>query len=795
MNMEYPEEIKKLPVYPFLDEICEKLKKSKTHALILTAATAAGKSTAVPFALLKNFQGNILMLEPRRVAAYNIADRVSGLLREEIGQTCGYCVHLENKTSSKTRFTVMTDAVLTKRIQSDSLLEGVNVVVIDEFHERSIHADLALALLREVMEIRDDLYLVIMSATLDTEQLQEYFKGIDDTETVPLLQIPGRQYPVEIIYVCEHSVEKAVENEVYSLISASKHGSILVFLPGIKEIRRIESLLRENNSELNIQILHSSVSLAEQKKVLSEVCDDGIRIILSSSIAETSVTVKDVVCVIDSGYCRMNIFNLSTGMNRLETRRESEFNAAQRAGRAGRISSGKCVRLWGQNEALVKSVPPEILHSDLASVVLECYKWGAKAPEKLKWLDCPGVASWKQAEEFLSLLGCLKDNKITPLGEACLSLGVGIRVACVALSGLFHNKLELSTEYALNNVIARFESGKSLEKTGFYLKKGVQKFNSDTDLRMCFPQVFPQFSTTYALLCGYPDRLARKLDDGSYQLVTGRKAILNVENAGSYIVVLDADAGSNSAIIYEYENIDSQAAFEFMEAKAETRLVSEFYGDSCKLKVTEQTCFGKLVLKEKKLNVTPDVYCKAIKEYIAEKGIKCLPVSVKCSSFLQRVQFYCENKGTEWQKIQEKYENLPVSVEEWLIPFMASRVEVDEHLIYDALYWYLEGNLIDKQAPEEIVLENGKKRKLIYEIQNGKIIPVLEIIIQQAFGCFYTPKIMNRPVLMKLLSPARRPLQITCDLEGFWKNTWPEICSEMKGRYPKHNWDYRQICE
>lgn len=793
--MEYPEEIKKLPVYPFLDEICDKLKNSKSHTLVLTAATAAGKSTAVPFSLLKNFQGNILMLEPRRVAAYNIADRISGLLNEDIGQTCGYCVHLENKTSANTRFTVMTDAVLTKRMQADAFLEGVNVVVIDEFHERSIHADLALSFLRDVMDVRDDLYLVIMSATLDTEQLQEYFKGTDGDVTVPLMEIPGRQFPVEIVYDCEHSVEKVVDNEVHLLESASKAGSILVFLPGIKEIKKTEILLKEKNPELNIQILHSSVSLSEQKKILSEECKNGIRIILSSSIAETSVTVKDVVCVVDSGYCRMNMFNLSTGMNRLETRRESEFNAAQRAGRAGRISSGKCVCLWGQNDPLVKSVPPEIMHSDLASVVLECYKWGAKEPEKLRWLDCPSIAAWNQAVEFLTLVGCLKDNKITALGEACLALGVGIRVACVALSGVFHNKLELSTEYALSNVIARFESGKALEKTGLYLKKRVQKYNSDTDLRLCFPQVFPQFSTTYALLCGYPDLLAKKLEDGTYQMATGRKAVLNVENAGSYIVVLDADAGNKSAVIYEYETIDCDIALCFMTARAENRQISEFCGDSCRLKVTEQTCFGKFILKEKKIDLTPEVYYKAVKNHIAVNGIKWLPLNAKCTSFLQRVQFYYENKGTDWQKIQEKYEKLMYSVDDWLYPFVSSRIDLDDNLVYDALYWYLDGSIIDVHVPEVLMLENGKKRKITYEIQNDKMIPVLEIIIQQAFGCFSTPKVMNRPVLMRLLSPARRPLQITSDLEGFWKNTWPEICSEMKGRYPKHNWDYRQICE
>ncbi|MCR5217678.1 ATP-dependent helicase HrpB [Treponema sp.] len=794
MLEEYPEEIKNLPVYPFLDQICDNLKNNPYHSLVLTAETAAGKSTAVPLALLKNFSGKIYMLEPRRVAAFNIASRVSELLGEETGETCGYSVHLENKSSDKTRFVVMTDAVLTRKMQSDPLLEGVNVVVIDEFHERSIHVDLALALLKEVMALRDDLYVIIMSATIDSKRICEYLMGTDkDDKTVPLLSVPGRTFPVDIEYKKDLPVEKAVNIEAASLEAAGKYGSILVFLPGLREIRQAEKAINELNPELKVEILHSSVTLAEQKKILKTEARDYIRIILSSSIAETSVTVKDVVCVIDSGLCRVNMYDLSTGMNRLETRYVSEFNAKQRSGRAGRICAGKCVRLWGQNEVLAKSVPPEILHSDLSSLVLECYKWGVKSPSKLEWLDCPGESNWAKAEELLELLACIKDKKITVLGEACLSLGLGIRVTCLALSGVIHNQLELSTSYALDKVLSRYESERNLEKCGFLLKKGVQKYKEDTDLRKCYPQGFPQFSTSYAFLCGYPDRLAHKESDKTYMLSSGRIASLKEDNAAEYIIVLDADAGSDKAFIYEFENIDSESALHFMRERAVNRLVYDFNRDSYKLLVKESLCFGKIQLKEVKKNLTPGLYFEYINKQLIKEGLDFLPLSQKSLSLLKRVQFYCQNKGSDYENLEEKLNSLHLRGTDWLQPFMLNEVQIKENTLYDALFWYLEGDKINRNVPEELILENGRKRKLIYESQNGIIIPVLEVIIQQIFGCFKTPEVMKQPVLIKLLSPARRPLQVTKNLEGFWTNTWPEICSEMKGRYPKHNWDYRIV--
>lgn len=794
MLKEYPEQIKSLPIFPYLDKICDELKNTPFHSLVLTAETAAGKSTAVPFALLKNFSGKIFMLEPRRVAAFNIANRVSSLLGEETGKTCGYTVHLENKTSSDSRFVVMTEAVLTRKLQSDPLLEGVSVIVIDEFHERSLHADLALALLKEVLSIRDDLYLIIMSATIDTERLCRYLKGTDESvESVPIISVTGRNFPVEIEYCKYLSVEKVVEKEVESLLKLKKYGSILVFLAGLKEIRKTESRLKEINPELKIEVLHSSVSFTEQKRVLETEESSSVRVILSSSIAETSVTIKDVVCVIDSGQCRYNVYDLVTGINRLENRFVSEFNAKQRAGRAGRISKGKCIRLWGQNELLVKSVPPEILRSDLSTLLLECYKWGVKEPLKLQWLDKPAENNLKKAEELLYLLGCIKDKKLTSLGEACLSLGIDIRLACLVLSGSVFNQLELSTDYALDKVISRFEKGKNLEKMRILLKNRVQIYKKDADLRLCFPQRFSKFSTSYALLSAYPDRLSVKESEGVYKMASGRKAFVKDEKTSLYIVILEADSKNDAAIVYEYENIDTEIAESFMKERAFTCNKYDFSRESFNLSVIEELCFGKIVLKEKKKTVTSEIYFDFLKDNIIEKGISFLPLSEKSENLLKRVQFYCQNKGTDSEFLSQKRETLSHSTEIWLKPFMANEIVLSEKIVFDALYNFLDGYKIDKDVPEIFILENGKKCRIFYENKNGQIIPVLEIIIQQIFGCFKTPKIMNSPILLKLLSPARRPLQITSDLENFWTNAWPEICSEMKGRYPKHNWNYKIV--
>ena len=792
--MDYPEEIKNLPVYGHLDDICGTLKKSGSHFMVLTADTGAGKSTAIPLALLKHFSGGILMLEPRRLAVLNVAMRVSSLLGENTGETCGYTMHLESKSSEKTRFTVLTEAILTRKIQNDPSLAGISVVVIDEFHERSLAADLALAFLKEIMALRDDLYVIVMSATMDTKKICGYLG-----ENTPCYSVPGKMYPVEISYKQDWSMEKAVMEALKEI----HEGSVLAFLPGIREINGVKSALSGliDEKSVDLEILHSSIPIDQQKKIFRKAQDGKKRIILSSAIAETSVTIPDVAVVIDSGLSRVTEFSPKIGMERLVTKRISLFSANQRTGRAGRTASGKCIRLWSENERLALSQEPEILRTDLSSLVLECAEWGAPDFDSISWLDSPSQGSWESSVETLTMLGCLSDRKITPLGKACLLMGIHPRLACVCLSGIFFNDIKFSTGLATEYLL----TGQTNDRIrGLYvenLQKRVQFIKSKYDLSTFFPQLSKDFSTGYALLYGYPDRLA--VQDGSnsqrYEFPSGRYAsIFDRQNAlPKYIVAPDVDAGESEGKIYAYEILETGIAEKFMQDKAQKSVQVSFGSDNSVQKF-QLVRYGKIVLKKTNLPVLPEDYVAAVCENVKKEGVRSLPIGRNSDSFLKRVQFYIENESPEklaQTKIPEKYKNLVDSVDEWLLPFVHSKQDLTEQSVYNALFYYLNGEKIDRDVTKEMILPNGKKRKISYENQNGKIIPVLEIIIQQLFGCFENPKIMGVPVLFKMLSPARRPLQITVDLENFWKNTWPEICSEMKSRYPKHCWDYKKTVE
>lgn len=789
--MNYPLEIQNLPICTHLDDICEKLKASESHSLVLTAETGAGKSTALPLALLEHFNGKILMLEPRRIAVLNIASRVSDLLEESVGKTCGYRMRFESKESDETRIQILTDAILTRMIQSDPLLEGVSVVVIDEFHERSIHADLALAFLKEALELREDLYLVVMSATMDTDSLSTYL-GTDDKKA-PVYFVPGRTHRVQISYEEKKSPAKAAYDAL-NLIEENA-GSVLVFLPGLKEIRKVQKDLLEMSADRfsEICILHSSVPFEEQKRIL-KTYTNGKRIILSSAIAETSVTVPDVQVVVDSGECRLNVYNQNLCMDQLLTMRVSEFSAAQRAGRAGRVKDGFCIRLWNKNDKLVQDQLPEIMRSDLSALVLECGEWGAKDIESINWFSSPSKGSWEAAKSLLENLGCMKEGKPTPLGKAVISLGLGVRLGCVALSGFPSGNSQFSTGIAIELDKSNFVDIKTKEKQALIIKKRCQIYEKNPQVFTGFPQNKEYFSTAYALLCGYPDRIAKKTSENSYLFPSGRIAVLAEKNEGhfpDYLIATDISAGDRQGFIREWTEIDEEKALSFMEKHSKIQVKTEFIGDSQKLKKKEFLSYGKIVLKQKDLTVSSKDYLAAVKDAVETNGLEWLPLSNSAKNLLLRCQFYIQQDKSESRFMENRYNSLVVSVDQWLFPFVPEDEKINEQKVYSALYYYLDGDSLNKSVPVELVLPNGKKRKLCYENQNGKIIPVLEIIIQQIFGCFTTPRVMGYPVLLRLLSPARRPLQVTSDLENFWKETWPEICSEMKGRYPKHNWDYR----
>ena len=810
-------QIKNLPIYSHLEEICQALKASPSRFLILTAETGAGKSTAVPLALLEQFPKKILMLEPRRLAAVNVASRVAELLGEQLGQTAGYKVFLENKTSDATRLEVMTEAILTRRLQNDPSLEDASVVVLDEFHERSINADLALAFLKEALQLRDDLFVVIMSATIDARRIAEFCGTVDNAETAsktitpaPVLEIPGRTFPVQFFYKPELSVAAAVRWALswldQNLVPDQNSGrSILVFLPGIHEINKTFSELSglapdAAQSDVQIERLHSSVSFEEQKKILSPAAPGTTRVILYSSIAETSLTIPDVVCVIDCGLARQSQMNNNVGATHLVTVPESEFSAAQRAGRAGRTQEGICVRLWSQNEPRTKNSLPEILRSDLSELLLECAEWGSQDPAALEWLDPPAPASWATARELLRLLNCLdKDGQITQLGRAVLRLGIGPRLGCAAIYGgaafvlpfsqykdsapFLQKKFVQNLERRLQEVCAQI-AGKT-QNAGRFL--GLQKSVGLQDV--------PD-----PLLAGFPDRIARRTADaGVYQFPSGRLAALKDYKGGlgpEWIVAVEADAGSSQGAIYSYKALDSVQTEKWILSRAQKNVVCDF--ENGKVVKTEFTQYGKIVLNQKALKAGDEDIKSALCFSVQKNGFDSLPLDERTKNFLVKRKFYEQSIGADSPSLANNSKRfdktwLSQNAAEWLLPFLTGN-KITAQNVYDALYYFYDGATVEKNVPSKLELQTGRSVKVVY-VDGETVVPTIEIIIQQIFGCFENPKIMGQRVLLKLLSPARRPLQITSDLENFWQNTWPEICKEMKGRYPKHNWDYRVASE
>ncbi len=831
-------EICNLPIFPSLPEIASTLKNSPSRSLVLTAETAAGKSTAVPLALLDAFDGQILMLEPRRLAAVAVASRVADLLSEPVGQTAGYTVHMDSRTSARTRFTVMSEAVLVRRIQQDPLLEGVSAVVLDEFHERTVQGDLALAFLQEARQLRDDLHILVMSATMDAAPIAEFL----DTE---VFSVKGRNFPVETINIEETPAKSDLcrkaaltayrealqlkETERTELSSAAGSGSssasfqegitpvILVFMPGIAEIRRTQTellqLTGQDDQDMEVCILHSSIPFQEQKRILAgsrnTPADAGpvsVRIIIASSIAETSLTIPGVVTVIDSGLSRHNLMDNGTGMTRLVTVTESQFSADQRAGRAGRTRKGRCIRLWHKGELRTQSPETEITSGDLSNLVLECSLWGARNPQSLSWLTPPPKSSWDTAQQLLQQLDCLlPDGSITALGKNALSLGVHPRVACVALQG----RLNAPTEQSLQ-AAAKIGAKDSAEQQKLYqhlkgksLSPGSHQTGS-AGTAAPTPHS-PGASVPKPLLYGYPDRIAMHLGDGEYQFITGRKARIAVSEGcikepwPLWICAFEADAGTDRGRIYKAEVLaatkeDTDSFFaQWLEDHTTKEIRVEFAEegggrDQNRIRKTEYTLTGRIVTGSRPLKAEPEDAAAAWCSLVREKDLEALPWNQACSDFMTRAQFFAAH--TDASSSVDRTQ-LAEECAQWLAPFITGS-RLSPETVLEALRYRLDGAAIDRQVPTVLSLPNERRGRLHYESisSSESPVPVLEIIIQQMFGVFETPRILGVPVLLRLLSPARRPLQVTSDLESFWQSTWPQICKEMKGRYPKHNWDY-----
>lgn len=786
--------------------------------LILKAAPGAGKSTYFPLALLKSglVDGKIIMLEPRRLAARNIARYLSQQLGESVGKTVGYRVRGETKVCSDTRLEVVTEGIMTRMIQNDPELDGIGALIFDEFHERSIHADTALALSLEVQSVlRDDLKIIVMSATLDQTALQQLLPLAEYVES------QGRGYPIDVRYQSigvNEPLVPAMAKQIRTLMS-NEQGSLLVFLPGAASITALADQLSDLPSDVDVCPIYGQMSFSEQQKAISTAPQGKRKVVLATNIAETSLTIEGIRMVVDSGLERVARFDLKTGITRLEQVRIAQSSAEQRAGRAGRLEAGICVRLY--SEAQFNQQPkvsaPEILQSDLAPLMLELAQWGVKNANELQWLDLPPASAMNQASSLLQSLGLMdKQNQLTAMGKEAHRLGVEPRIAAMLL------KVENENPALFNSAVALAALLEELERQILDLQHSLNRWQQGShpkskpmtqrantlanklDAVFSLSQVKSSLLSLVACLA-FPDRIAQKRGKGygQFLLANGHGAFIDESQplAGSdYVVALDLmrSLGSSNqisqssrifcALDLDIDALESQ--FGFLFATSEQVDWDEKAG---RLVAEERCCLGDVVIRRRTLP-EPDKQkmTQALLNYVERKGLSVLNWSEQTVQWLERVRCGIEwLDDEEWPAMDDA--SLLSELREWLEPYLIGITSVKAlqkvpliEALNARLGWPLNQQL-DEWLPVAHVLPTGTHKRIRY--QCGKE-PVLSVRMQEVFGEKSSPVIAKgrQAIVMELLSPAQRPLQVTRDLAGFWAGAYKEVQKEMKGRYPKHVW-------
>lgn len=810
-----------LPIEEILPDLLSALNES--NSVVLQAPPGAGKTTMVPLCLLglNDLDGKkILMLEPRRLAARAAARRMADLLGENVGETVGYRIRLDTKVGPKTQIEVVTEGILTRRLQEDPELRGVGVVIFDEFHERSLQTDLGLALTRQCQEIlRDDLKIVIMSATLNTERVADLL------EKAPIIKSEGRQFPVETRF-SEKPVKGRIEGPLANWISEiaeSELGDILVFLPGAGEISRTISALSAYAKKKGISLLplFGNLSQKDQDKALFPNTEGQRKIVFATDIAETSLTIEGIRIVVDAGLARSPRFDPNSGMSRLETRRVSRASADQRRGRAGRLGPGLCYRFWtlAEDRGLIPHSDPEIASADLSSMALELAKWGVKDVSELAWMTEPPAGLLGQATDLLQNLGAIDtERNITPLGLKMVRLplhprlarmivmadGIGGGGLACDIAALLSDRDILKTDRDAPNsdIRSRLEilnRSRSGDNTRPELKRLIR---SADDLRRRFnagKKASSLANVGTILAFAYPDRIG-ELRAGSktnYRLSGGRGAILmNNDKLQSepYLVVADLDGKGRDARIYLAAPISYKELIE--QFNADVEISERVYWDAEKERVIalEETKIGALVLDSKRLkNPSPDSVSRALLGVVRAKSMRNLPWSEGAASIIQRVEFtrYHDQKASDWPDFSEDW--LLANLEEWLLPFMAGKNSLSdlqslklEEILVSMLSWEQQQHL-KQYAPARFAAPTGSAIRIDY---SNKDSPVLAVRLQEMFGQADVPPLASGkvPVSIHLLSPARRPAQITQDLAGFWKNSYAAVKKDLKGQYPRHFW-------
>ncbi|MGB8316046.1 MAG: ATP-dependent helicase HrpB [Aestuariivirga sp.] len=778
-------------------------------AAILVAEPGAGKTTRVPLKLLASpwlGQRKIVMLEPRRLAARAAAKRMAETLGEAIGETVGYTVRLDRKVSARTRIEVVTEGILTRRLQSDPELKDTGLVIFDEFHERSLDGDLGLALTLDMQRsLREDLRLLIMSATLDAARLAAHLQG------APVINATGRVFPVETRYLdkAERRTISADAAKATQLALRESKQSILVFLPGESEIRRTEDLLNGASLPANVAVrpLYGAMGFAEQDAALLPAAEGMRKIVLATTIAETSLTIEGIGTVIDTGFKRSPRFDPATGMTALETVRVSLASADQRRGRAGRLGPGVCYRLWPEAEtrALAAHDQPEILVSDLTPLVLELAAWGVHEPSSLSWLDSPPAAAFTQAQDLLKRLEALDaEGRITAMGRAMVKVPLHPRLAHMVIKGNELGAGETAAELAAfiseRDGLGRdagCDIASRLAATRGNARVRIQASARQIRQILSIKADTADISEGVLTALAWPDRIAQKRGgERRYRMSGGGGAVLP-EHDGlakqEWLAIATTDGASGDQRIFLAAPLTLAEIEAHFASQIETVEKVAWDSRSQSVIATRARKLSALIIEERPLaDADPQATAAAMAQGIAGMGLRVLPWKDGVTHFRAQVMYLRRLLPEDgWPDLSD--EALLLSLNEWLTPYLAGITRkahlerLDMFAIIKGLVPYDLQRQMESLVPSRIEVPSGAHVAIDYETDGD---PVIRVRLQEMFGLARTPTIARgrAQLRIELLSPAGRPLAVTKSLETFWTNGYPDVRAELRGRYPKHSW-------
>ena len=773
---------------------------------VLVAPPGAGKTTLVPLALLDASwlkSGKIVLLEPRRLAARAAARRMAALLGEEPGGTVGYAMRMENRTSANTRILVVTEGVLARMILDDPELPGVSAVIFDEFHERSLDGDFGLALALDVQgALRPDLRLLVMSATLDGARVAKLLSG------APVIESEGRSFPVEIRYEERPAgvpIEEATAKAIRTAL-ADETGSVLAFLPGQREIERTATQLEGRvGADTDVVPLYGQLDGKAQDAAIRPAAQGRRKVVLATAIAETSITIDGVRVVIDSGLSRLPKYEPASGLTRLETVRASRASADQRAGRAGRTQPGVAIRLWRaeQTAALPAFTPPEILEADLSGLMLDCAAFGVADPTSLSFLDTPPAPALAEALALLKALHAIDEaGRLTAAGSAMRKLALPVRLAHMVAEAANHGRAQDAARLAVL-LTERGLGGDSAD-----LERRMTRFASDRSpranaarqlaekLARSVSSAGHETGTAGALLLdAWPDRVAKARGErGRFVLANGSGAMLDAADplAGeTFLVVADLQGKAQNARITAAAPVSEAEIRDALSDRIETRRETSFDREKRSVRVRETVLLGAIVLAERMLPAPKGADAdNAVLQAVREHGLALLPWSKDAESLRNRLAWLHRGLGAPWPDMSD--DALIERLDDWLAPFLTGEPLLNAISSgaltsgLTALVPHDHQRKIETLAPTHFDAPSGSRVPIRYD---GEA-PVLAIRVQELFGLDRHPSIANGtvPLTLELLSPAHRPIQMTRDLPGFWRGSWADVRSDMRGRYPKHVW-------